>query len=268
LKSGTQCDTCGQWYHNSCGNVKLQVAESGKWNCAGCRFERLRVLEDKLKDAQTQIEELKRTNKALEEQLVLMKNGKDVGKLDTERVKHGGAKCLVLGDSIVRNVGTDKSSMRVECFPGIRADQLRRVMENRNFGDSDTVVIHVGTNDVRRSRNLDYVMGEVYDLVTAARAKFPDSTLVLSGVLRCKGVPWRRVGAVNDRFEWVARNLGATFVDPNSWIGDGDFSRDGLHLNRDGARQPGDLYCRVCGTDGDDQMGIRYCTVMAVLVEE
>jgi len=32
LKSGTQCEPCGRWYHNSCGNVKFQVAESGKWN--------------------------------------------------------------------------------------------------------------------------------------------------------------------------------------------------------------------------------------------
>ena len=70
-------------------------------------------------------------------------------------------KCLVLVDSIVRNAGAEKPNMRVERFPGIRADQLRRLMENRNLGYSDTVVIHVGTNDVRRSRNLDYVMGEV-----------------------------------------------------------------------------------------------------------
>ena len=52
----------------------------------------------------------------------------------------------------------------------------------------------MGTNDVRRSRNLDYVMGEVYDLVDMAKAKFPDSRLVLSGVLRNRGVNWRRVG--------------------------------------------------------------------------
>ena len=26
LKSGPQCESCGRWYHNSCGNVKLQVA--------------------------------------------------------------------------------------------------------------------------------------------------------------------------------------------------------------------------------------------------
>jgi hypothetical protein len=102
--------------------------------------------------------------------------------------------------------------------------------------------------------NLDYVMGEVYDLVNTAKAKFPGSTLVLSGVLRNKGVRWRRVGAANDRFEWVASNLGATFVDPNSWIRDGDFGRDGLHLNKNGARQLGDRYCRVCGMDGGSQV--------------
>ena len=91
--------------------------------------------------------------------------------------------------------------MRVECSSGIRADQLRRVMENRNLGYSDTVVIHVGSNDVTRSRNLDYVMEEVYDLVNTAKAKFPGSSLVLNGVLRSRGVNWRRVGAANDRLE-------------------------------------------------------------------
>jgi hypothetical protein len=59
-------------------------------------------------------------------------------------------------------------------------------------------------------------------------------------------VSWRRVGAANDRLEWVARILGATFVDPNSWIRDEDFGSDGLHLNRSGGSQLGDLYSRVC----------------------
>jgi hypothetical protein len=202
LKSGTQCESCGRFH--SCGNVKFQVAESGKWNCDRCRSDRIRAQEKKLRDAQIQIDELKRRNKTLEEQILLTEKGKDVGKEDTVMVKPGVEKCLLLGDSIVRNVGTEKPNMRVECFPGIRADQLRIVMENRNVGYSDTVVIHVGTNDVRKSRNLDYVMGEVYDLVNTAKAKFPGSRLVLSGVLRSRGVNWRRVGAANERLEWVA----------------------------------------------------------------
>jgi hypothetical protein len=57
-----------------------------------------------------------------------------------------------------------------------------------------TVVFHVGTNDVRRPRNLDFIMGEVHDLVNKVKANFPRSRLVLSGVLGSKGVNWRRVG--------------------------------------------------------------------------
>jgi hypothetical protein len=39
LKSGTQCNTCGQWFLNSSGNVKIHVVESGKWVCDKCRSE-------------------------------------------------------------------------------------------------------------------------------------------------------------------------------------------------------------------------------------
>ena len=69
LKSGTQCNTCGSWFHNICGNVKAQVTESGKWTCDKCRSERLRLLEEKLQNALLQIDDLTRKNKALEEQL-------------------------------------------------------------------------------------------------------------------------------------------------------------------------------------------------------
>jgi hypothetical protein len=88
-------------------------------------------------------------------------------------------------------------------------------MENRALGYSNTVVIHVRTNDVRRTRNLDCVMGELYDLVNMEKTKFPASILVLSDVLSSKSVTWRRVGAANETRS-VTNNLGATFVYPNS----------------------------------------------------
>jgi len=40
--------------------------------------------------------------------------------------------------------------MTVECFLGIRTEQMHRVMENRELRNPDTVVIHVGTNELRR----------------------------------------------------------------------------------------------------------------------
>jgi hypothetical protein len=69
-------------------------------------------------------------------------------------------------------------------------------------------------------------MGDVYALVKKAKTKFPQASLVLSGALRRRDVSWRRIGALNDRYDWVARTLGVTFVDPNSWIEDWDFGRD------------------------------------------
>ena len=39
LKSGRECDMCGRWFQNSCGNVKAQLVDSGKWNSEGCKWE-------------------------------------------------------------------------------------------------------------------------------------------------------------------------------------------------------------------------------------
>jgi hypothetical protein len=91
-------------------------------------------------------------------------------------------------------------------------------MENIDLGSSDTVVIHVGANELRQIANLDYVMDDVYALVNKAKTKLPQSILVLSGVLRCRDVSWQRMGTLNGRYDWIAKTLEITFVDPNSWI--------------------------------------------------
>jgi hypothetical protein len=163
---------------------------------------------------------------------------------------HGSEKCLVVGDSIIRNVGTGQNNMMVECFPGIRTEQLHRVLDNRDLGTPDTVIIHVGTNDLKQSINLDYVMGEAYSLVNMAKGKFPQSKTVLSGVLQWTDVAWRRIGVLNDRHDWIAKPLGVTFVDQNSWLEDWDFARERLHINPRGARQLSQLYSRVGGLGG------------------
>jgi len=129
-------------------------------------------------------------------------------------------KCVVVGDSLLRNVGAEHADMMMECLPGIKTEQLHRVIERRDLGSPETVIIHVGTNDMRSTRNLDYIMGEVYALLSMAKKKLPNCRFVLSGVLRRRDVSWRRIGTLNDRFDWVANALGLTFVDPNGWIED------------------------------------------------
>jgi hypothetical protein len=98
LKSGTQCDMCRRWFHNSCGNVKVQMADSRKWSCDRYRWDRLCRLEEKLENALQQIEELKRKNKGLEEQLRGAVAGFEVGRRDMVQRQDKGSECLVLGD--------------------------------------------------------------------------------------------------------------------------------------------------------------------------
>jgi hypothetical protein len=95
-----------------------------------------------------------------------------------------------------------------------------------------------------------------FQLLTKFRVKilclvhsFLDDRLLPSGVLRRREVSWRRIRALNDRFDWVANALRLTSFDPNSWIKDGDFARDGLHLNGRGKIRLGQLYVRVSGLD-------------------
>ena len=115
--------------------------------------------------------------------------------------------CLMLGDSIIWNVGTECSDMKVDCFLGIRTLQLHSVIEYRDLGSLDTVVNYVGTNDLRRTGNLSYVMGDVCDLVHVAKTKFSTSRVVLSSVLWRRDVSWWRIGAVNSRYDWVTKTL-------------------------------------------------------------
>jgi hypothetical protein len=120
IKLGTQCGTCGRWFHNSYGNVKAQVADSGKWIFDEFRSERPRLLQNKLQNALLQTDDLTRKNKAIEEQLGLATPGRKVGRRAMVPGDLQAGEGLVLGDSIISNVGKECSDMKVECFPGIR----------------------------------------------------------------------------------------------------------------------------------------------------
>jgi hypothetical protein len=118
----------------------------------------------------------------------------------------------VLGESIVCNTGTECPDLK-----GIRTEQLQRVIKKRDRGIPDAVVIHVGTNDIKRTGNLDHVMGDVYGLIDMTKTKFSATRVVLSGIVRRRDVLWQHFGAADSRLEWVANTLGVTFVDPNCW---------------------------------------------------
>ena len=97
----------------------------------------------------------------MEEKLRLATNGREAGNGEKVQGHPNDGEILVLGDSIIRNMGTDCPDFKVGCFLGITLEQLLRVIEQRDLGNSNTVVIHVGTNDIKRTKNLYYVMGDI-----------------------------------------------------------------------------------------------------------
>ena len=74
-------------------------------------------------------------------------------------------------------MGTGQNNMNAKCFPEIGTDQLHRVLDNRDLGTPDTVMIRVGQNILKRRVNVDCVVSELCLLVKKVNVKFPQSKL-------------------------------------------------------------------------------------------
>jgi hypothetical protein len=96
-------------------------------------------------------------------------------------------------------------------------EQPHRIIEYRHLGSSDTVVNHVGTNDLRTG-NFNYAMGDVYDLVHMAKTKFSTSRVAPSSVLQRQDVSWWCIGAINCRYDWVAKTNHTKYLTGKPWL--------------------------------------------------
>ena len=184
---------------------------------------------------------MKARKRELEEKLLLVGGGRR----DTVPPKRKAVKCVVVADSTLRNIEAEHADMEMEFFPGIKIEHLNKAIVKRHLGSPQTFIFHVGTNELRTTRNLDFVMGEVYALMATAKRNLPNCRLVLSEVFRIRDISLRFTWALIDRYDWLANALRLKFVDPKRLIEDGDYARDGLHLNRRGKKQLGQLYVRA-----------------------
>ena len=105
--------------------MKTQVAERENCNCDRCRNEMVRMLQGDLQNALRQIDALKARNRKLEEKVLLT----GTGTRDTVLAKQKFPKCMVIGHSMLRNVGAENAAMMAECFLGIKTEQLHRVID-------------------------------------------------------------------------------------------------------------------------------------------
>jgi hypothetical protein len=78
------------------------------------------MLQEDLRNALRQIDELKARNRELETEYLLVGSGKR----DTLPAKQTFTKCMVVGESVLRSIGLEYVDKIVECFTGIKTEQL------------------------------------------------------------------------------------------------------------------------------------------------
>jgi hypothetical protein len=61
---------------------------------------------------------------------------------------------MVVGGLMLPNVGAQHTDMMVESIQAIETEQLHKVVEKRGLSSPETVIIHMGTNDLRKTEIL------------------------------------------------------------------------------------------------------------------
>lgn len=251
VRVGVLCNVCEKWFHLSCQKIKREEVVEETWMCKTCNNQdfitkELCKLRDERNNLREKLEQAEQQVKILKEENMRLRQG------EMSEKQKCGPTCVVIGDSMVRHIGYQQPEIEVECYPGIRLEEAKNMIERQERQDPEKIIFHMGTNDIRR-RNIDYVMAELYDLVQTTKSIYPRAKIIISGIIRRRDVNWRKVGLANDSFEWVAERLGTQFVDPNSWLDDWDFGRDGVHLNRRGAATLGHLFAKVAARSAESR---------------
>jgi hypothetical protein len=146
------------------------------------------------------------------------------------------SKVLLLGDSMIKHVEVKNAEKCV--FPEIKAEYLSKKVEDL-VQDKDidlkTIVLHVGTNNLKKASRPEDVMGEVYDLIRTTKRSFPKSGIIVNSIVYRKDVNADFIKMVNKNIRWACNALRVIFCDLSKWLDHLCIGKDGIHLNRKGS---------------------------------
>src|SRR6218665_1309126 len=148
---------------------------------------------------------------------------------------------LLVGDSLVRHVGRNLeqqcAGLSTVCKPGGRIEQMVPEIEKR--GKEDTVIVQVGTNNLRTCMDETEEMMQKYEEMIQRLKEERLGEVVVMGILPrqdlSEALDSKRV-EVNRRLKEMCGGSKVRYCDVefNPWRG-GFLGRDGLHLNARGA---------------------------------
>ncbi|MCP4268391.1 MAG: hypothetical protein GY777_22915 [Candidatus Brocadiaceae bacterium] len=156
----------------------------------------------------------------------------------------------LIGDSIVRDqlqefCGRAPTKRKRFCIPGAGVDHVIAAKDEVTTGlnDNSLLVIHVGTNDVERTRSED-LLQKYRKLIQQYKSK--TNNIIVSGVLpriSANTVFYSKAFSLNNCLKTLCQQEGIDFTDNwNQFYQKPDlFRRDGLHLSPVGSARLGRL---------------------------
>ncbi|CAM4481762.1 unnamed protein product [Lepidochelys kempii] len=150
----------------------------------------------------------------------------------------------VIGDSLLRRIDRpvsrgDPENRRVCCLPGakIRDVDLRLKRILKGAGKNPLIILHVGTNDTARF-SLESIKGDYARL--GKTLKEIKAQVIFSGILPVPREGQQRCDKIRtiNRWlrQWCYKEGFGMYGHWEALMGRGQFSRDGLHLSREGNR--------------------------------
>ncbi|XP_064417904.1 uncharacterized protein LOC135358278 [Latimeria chalumnae] len=149
----------------------------------------------------------------------------------------------VIGDSIIRFTDRilckpDRENRMVSCLPGARVEDLRSRVDRmlEGMGEEPVVVVHVGTNNIGRTRP-EVLRANFIDLGRQLRKR--TSRVVFSEILPVPRAGELRQKAIRQTNAWLrnwCRESGFRFLNHwgTFWNRGSLYRPDGLHLNKRG----------------------------------
>lgn len=163
----------------------------------------------------------------------------------------------VWGDSMIRKVKLKGHNSKLQavkhCHPGASLNSMSQLLSSPQTDECEpkTVLIHVGTNTLKRTAsggvaNHQSFVADFVTLLRAARHRYKEKRIVISGIIFRRGFSDYEINRVNEAMEnEVKKHKNIQFVDSNCWLGEQSLAGDGLHLNTEGAKKLEALFTRI-----------------------
>jgi hypothetical protein len=148
----------------------------------------------------------------------------------------GVPRCIVVGDSIVRDLGSLIKTDNCCVYPrgGDRITRILYRIQNLIVSESSglsAILLHIGSNDLRRPVN--HVLADYKKLLAAVSTLLPNTKIILSAPLYRYDIDHGKIATVATNVSKICTELGVHFLNAADRFKCADNYYDGIHLRYD-----------------------------------